>query len=70
MDRTEDASDWSDDTAPTESWLFAQAILGKPIPRIVSPEARTRAKREELERLAQFSPRHARRASQAENRRG
>ena len=59
MDRTEDASDWSDETAPTESWLFAQAILGKPIPRIVSPEARTRAKREELERLAQFSPRHA-----------
>jgi hypothetical protein len=44
---------------PSEAWLFAQAILGKPIPRIVSPEAKARAAREELERLAQFSTRHA-----------
>ena len=59
MDRSEDDSVWSGETAPAESWLFAQAILGRLIPRIVSPEARARAKREELERLAQFSPRHA-----------
>ncbi|HEX4143200.1 MAG TPA: hypothetical protein VHY91_06595 [Pirellulales bacterium] len=45
--------------APTESWLFAQAILGKPIPRIVSPEARARAKRDELERSARSSARDA-----------
>jgi hypothetical protein len=44
---------------PSEAWLFAQLILGKPIPRIVSPEAKARAKREELERLAQFSSRRA-----------
>jgi hypothetical protein len=48
-----------DDSAPTEAWLFAQVILGKPLPRIVRPEARAQAKREELERLAQFSTEHA-----------
>lgn len=48
-----------DGSAPSEAWLFAQAILGKPIPRIVSPEKKSRAAREELERLAQFSSRHA-----------
>ncbi len=36
----------ADETAPTEAWLFAQAILGKPIPMIVNPKARARAKRE------------------------
>jgi hypothetical protein len=51
--------DGSDGSPPSEAWLFAQAILGKPIPRIVSPETAARAKREELERLAQFSSRHA-----------
>ncbi len=49
----------ADGSPPSESWLFAQAILGKPIPRIVSPRARARARREELERLAEFSVRHA-----------
>jgi hypothetical protein len=44
---------------PSEAWLFAQAILGKPIPRIVSPEKKARAERQELERLAQLSTRHA-----------
>jgi hypothetical protein len=51
--------DASDGLPPSEAWLFAQAISGKPIPRIVSPEAKARAKREELERLAQLSSRHA-----------
>lgn len=49
----------SDGSPPSEAWLFAQAILGKPIPRIVSPETKARAAREELERLAQWSSRHA-----------
>ena len=48
-----------DRRAPTEAWLFAQALLGKPIPKIVSPEVRARARREELERLAQSSRHHA-----------
>ena len=49
----------ADETAPTEAWLFARLIRGEPIPPIINPEARARAKREELERLAQFSSRHA-----------
>ncbi len=48
-----------DGSPPSEAWLFAQAILGKPIPRIVSPERKARAEREELQRLALFSTRHA-----------
>ncbi|MBI3837461.1 MAG: AHH domain-containing protein [Planctomycetia bacterium] len=51
--------DGSDGSPPSEAWLFAQAILGKPIPSIINPETAARAKREELERLAQFSSRHA-----------
>lgn len=51
--------DGFDGSPPSEAWLFAQAILGKPISRIVSPEARSRAEREELQRLAPFSSRHA-----------
>lgn len=54
MDRDE-----SDVTAPSETWLFAQAILGNPVPRIASPEATAKAKRAELERFARSSPRHA-----------
>jgi hypothetical protein len=45
--------------APTEAWLFAQAVFGKPIPKIVRPEVLARAKRAELEEWAQFSSRHA-----------
>jgi len=48
-----------DGSAPSEAWRFAQAILDKPIPRIVSSAARVQAEREELECLAQFSSRHA-----------
>ena len=57
--RRDDDLQEPDEKAPTEAWLFAQAILGKPIPKIVSPETRARAKREELERLAQFYSHHA-----------
>ena len=49
----------TDDSPPSEAWLFAQAILGKPVPRIARPEVKARAKREGLERLAQYSTRHA-----------
>ena len=51
--------DGSDGRAPTEAWLFAQAVLGKPIPKIVRPEVLARAKRAELEEWAPFSSRHA-----------
>src|ERR1700674_827474 len=61
MDRNfgKDTSHESSASPPSESWLFAQAILGKPIPRIVRPEVKARAERQELEKLAQFSSRHA-----------
>jgi hypothetical protein len=51
--------DGSNGSAPSEAWLFAQAILGNPIPRIVDPTSAARATREELERLAEFSSKHA-----------
>src|SRR5947209_8100811 len=57
--RSTSPGDGSDGSAPSESWLFAQAILGKPIPRLLSPQAKARGEREELEHLAQFSSRHA-----------
>jgi hypothetical protein len=49
----------TDGSPPSEAWLFAQAILGKPIPRVVSPETKARVEREELKRLAKLSTRHA-----------
>ena len=48
-----------DESPPSEAWLFAQLVLGKPIPRVISPQARARAKAPELERLAPYSSRHA-----------
>jgi hypothetical protein len=51
-------ADGSDGSAPSEAWLFAQAILGKSLPEIVSPATRARAERAKLERLAQLSTRH------------
>lgn len=51
--------DGSDGSPPSEAWLFAQAILGKPIPRIVNPRMEARVKREQLERLAHISPSNA-----------
>ncbi|MEX2115121.1 MAG: hypothetical protein WD845_18150 [Pirellulales bacterium] len=55
MDRYPKTTDVACDSPPSKAWLFAQAILGKPIPRIVSPVAKASARREELTRLAQFS---------------
>lgn len=44
---------------PSEAALYAQLIQGQPIAPIVNPERRAHAAREELERLARFSRRHA-----------
>ena len=35
MDRYSNSMDLSDDSPPSEAWLFAQVILGRPIPRMV-----------------------------------
>jgi len=53
------SGDGSDGSAPSEAWLFLQAIKGNPIPKIINPEARAKAEREDLERLAQYSSSHA-----------
>ncbi len=53
------SGDGSDGSAPSEAWLFLQAIRSNPIPKIVNPETKAKADREELERLAQFSSNHA-----------
>ena len=61
MDRNfrKPARDEADASPPSESWLFAQALLGKPIPNPASAQADARAKREHLEWLASFSTEHA-----------
>jgi hypothetical protein len=59
MDRSTKVTDVGSDWPPSEAWLFAQAVLGRPIPRIVPPEVRARARREALEGLAPLSDRHA-----------
>jgi DNA-directed RNA polymerase subunit F len=46
---------------PSEAWLFAQAVLGKPVPSASRQEADARARREHLEWLAQISPEDGRR---------
>jgi len=43
---------------PTEAWLFAQELLGNPVPRIAPAVAEARRQRAELEWLASFSTRH------------
>jgi hypothetical protein len=58
MDRQKTNIDVRGDSPPIEAWLFAQVILGKSIPPIVNPEAQARAKRADLERVAQLSTRH------------
>jgi len=58
-DGQDQCSDGSDGSAPSEAWLFLQAIKGNPIPKLINPETKARAEREELERLAQFSSSHA-----------
>jgi hypothetical protein len=46
-------------SAPTEAWLFAQAISGNSIPDSFAEARRAREEREQLEWLAGISPRHA-----------
>ena len=50
--------DGSDGSPPSEAWLFAQAILGNPIPSPDSIDMAGQTKREHLEWLATISPRH------------
>jgi hypothetical protein len=53
-------ADGSDASPPSEAWLFAQAVLGKPVPSPFRAEAEARARREHQEWLAQISPEDAR----------
>ncbi len=50
--------DGADCSPPSEAWLFAQALLGKPVPSASATQADARAEREQLEWLAHISPRH------------
>jgi hypothetical protein len=45
---------------PSEAWLFAQAVLGNPVPSASAAEADARAKREQFEFLAAIAPERAR----------
>ncbi len=55
------APDGAGASPPSAAWLFAQALLGKPVPSPFRAEADARARREHLEWLAQISPEDARR---------
>ena len=59
--RKESAPHGADASPPSEAWLFAQALLGKPVPSASRAQADARARREHLEWLAQISPEDARR---------
>ncbi len=59
MERYTDATDVAGDSPPSKAWAFAQAILGKPIPRIVPPQVQAETRRAELERRAHFLSRDA-----------
>ncbi len=48
------------ESAPGEAWLFARAVLGKPMPSTSAAEADARAKREQFEFLEQIAPERAR----------
>ncbi len=54
-------ADGSGTSPPSEAWLFAQAVLGRPVPSASRAEADARARREHLELLAAISPEDARR---------
>lgn len=49
----------TDGSPPSAAWLFAQQLLGKPIPNPASAAIEARRKREQLEWLAQISSEHA-----------
>jgi len=59
MDHHGGTREIASDSTTNEVWLFAQAILGKPVPTPYVAAGRTRERHEQLARLAQFSPRHA-----------
>lgn len=59
MDRCIKTTEDAGDSPPSEAWLFAQAILGRPTPQAVRPEIKARIRRAELEKLAPLSDRHA-----------
>jgi hypothetical protein len=71
MDRNfrKESAEGAGASPPSDAWLFAQALLGKPVSSTSRAEADSRAKREQLEWLAQISSRHEdqlRRSSSAE----
>ena len=57
--RNETSTSAGSGSPPSEAWLFPQAILGKPVTSPSRAKAEARAEREQLEWLAQISPRHA-----------
>jgi hypothetical protein len=58
--RNESAPEGPDGSPPSEAWLFAQAVLGNPVPSDSEAEAEARAKREQYEFLEQIAPERAR----------
>lgn len=58
MVRYPTTADGAADAPPSEAWLFAQALLGKPIPDPAAKAKQARADRERLEWLAQISTEH------------
>ena len=58
LDLRKQSGDGSDGSPPSEAQLFALAILGKPIPRTISPEAHARTESKRMEELALFSSGH------------
>ncbi len=52
------ATEGASGSRPSEAWLVAQQLLGKPIPNPAAAAAEARRQREQLEWLAQISTRH------------
>ena len=59
MDRFRKTKEVVVDVRPSDSWIFAQLLLGKPLPRIVTPQIRETAKLAEMVRLLGNSSRQA-----------
>lgn len=58
MDRRKNAAYSASGATPDDTWLFAQAVLGNPIPDPSAAARRARADREQLEWLALISDEH------------
>ena len=58
MDRNDDSAGLVSGSPPSEAWLFAQTLLGNPIPNPRAAAERAHAEREQLEWLAQISTEH------------